>query len=275
MSDMWKNQQIQRIGGHPSTALDDTYTLDTKEVLKEAWDMVRTTKAPFLMATFIIYVIALASSFVFPALDIDVNDPNALDAITLPVVLGQFALQVITAILFAGMISMGLRNAVRGQRAENGARAIAPNNTPMMVFEHFPTAWPLVVFELIKAVAVLALAALGLLLANNLGVSLNALMFLWIFIAMTFSLGLIFSVQLIIQDKLSPVKAIRVSLTVVFRRFFTFLPLYAFMTLLAVASVFTFFIGFIWVIPLFFNMKGILYREIFGIEAPVTNGEDS
>lgn len=269
MNDMANNQQVQRIGGHPSTALDDTYTLDTKKVLQEAWAMVRTTKAPFLMAALIIYVIAMASGFVFPAVDIDVNDPNALDSLTVPVVLGQFALQVITAILFAGMISMGLRNAVRQQSTERGQRPVVPENTPLMVFEHFSTAGPLILFELIKAVAVLALAGVGLLLAKTLGVSLNALMFLWVFIAMTFSLGLIFSVQLIIQDKLSPLKAIRVSLTVVFRRFFTFLPLYAFMTLLAVASVFTFFIGFIWVIPLFYNMKGILYREVFGIEVPV------
>ena len=266
---MTNSQQVERIGGHPSTALSNTYTLDTKAVLQEAWAMVRTTKTPFLMGALIIYLIAMGTSFIFPQVNVDINDPSSLDAITLPFVLGQFLLQVIMSVLFAGLISMGLRNAVRNQTSDSGARTQVTENSAQMVFEHFPKAAPLVVFELIKAVAVIAFSAIGIWLVSSFQISLNLLLFVWVFIAMTFSLGLIFSVQLIVQDKLSPLKAIRVSLTVVFRRFFTFLPLYAFMSLLAVLSVFTFFVGFIWVIPLFYNMKGILYREIFGIETPV------
>jgi|SRR5690554_1854932 len=269
MNEMNNNTQLKRIGGSPGNALSNNFTLNSNDVLQEAWELTKTTKPPFLLGALIIYLIALGSSFILEPLQPEIGNLEELETIPWMLVFSQLAMQVVVAVLLAGLISMGLRNAVRHVKSSDGEQTVVPNNSPNMVFSHFSGAWPIAAIEVIKMVGILALVVLAVTLATPLGLTINTLFAILLIISLTLAVGLSLAIPLVIKDHLSPIKAMRISLTVVFRRLFTFLSIYAALSILFILSLFTLGIGLIWTIPLFYNAKGIIYREIFGIETHV------
>jgi len=269
MNEMNNNTQLKRIGGSPGNALSNNFTLNSNDVLQEAWELTKTTKPPFLLGALIIYLIALGSSFILEPLQPEIGNLEELETIPWMLVFSQLAMQVVVAVLLAGLISMGLRNAVRHVKSSDGEQTVVPNNSPNMVFSHFSGAWPIAAIEVIKMVGILALVVLAVTLATPLGLTINTLFAILLIISLTLAVGLSLAIPLVIKDHLSPIKAMRISLTVVFRRLFTFLSIYAVLSILFILSLFTLGIGLIWTIPLFYNAKGIIYREIFGIETHV------
>lgn len=274
MNEVINSPQVKRIGGSPGDALSNNFTLDNNKILQEAWELTKTTKPAFLFGAIIIYLIAIAGSVILEPLQADLTTIEELEVIPWGMLVGQLALQVVVAVLLAGLISMGLRNAVRHVKSNEGECTVVPENSPKMVFSHFAGAWPIAAIEVVKMLGVIALITLGLMLAAPLGVEINTLFSVFVLISLTFAVGLSLAVPLVIKDQLGPLKAIRISLTVVFRRFFNFLTIYAVLSILFILSIFTLGVGLIWVIPLFYNVKGILYREIFGIETHVITKHD-
>ncbi len=269
MNEVNNGSLVKRIGGSPGNALSNNFKLDSNQVLQEAWELTKTTKPPFLLGAIIVYLVAIAGSVILEPLQVDLATIEETGVIPFGMLVSQLALQVVVAVLLAGLISMGLRNAVRHVKSSEGETTLVPENSPKMVFSHFTGAWPIAAIEVVKMVGIIALITLGIMLANPLGLEVNTLFGIFMLISLTFAVGLSLAVPLVIKDQLGPIKAIRISLTVVFRRFFTFLSIYAVFTILFMLSIFTLGIGLIWVIPLFYNVKGILYREIFGIETYV------
>lgn len=62
-----------------------------------------------------------------------------------------------------------------------------------------------------------------------------------------------------------PAKAIFTSIKVVNHQWLNFVKLYAVFFLLLLLVLITFGIAMIWVAPFYYNVKGILYRDIFGL----------
>ncbi len=269
MNEALKEQRVERIGGRPENALSNNFKLESNEILKEAWELSKTTKLPYLLAALIIYFITLAASFITEPMQAEVSPVGDISDLPWAFVASQLVMQVVLAVLLAGLISMGLRNAVRYVRSNTNEVTLVPENKASMVFSQVSRAWPIVAIELTKMLGLVVMGSVGLTLARLLGLSPNTLLGLFVVVGMTFGVALSLAVPLVIQDQLKPFKAIRVSLRIVFRRFNVFLTIYAVMFILAVVSIFTFGIGFIWSIPMFYNAKGILYREIFGIETHV------
>lgn len=266
MNEMSNDAQLTRVGGSPAGALSNNFTLNSNDILQEAWELTKSTKLPFLLGTIIIYAIAVAFSFVLEPFQPDQNKIEDLVRIPWLLVLGQIAVHFVLAVLIAGLISMGLRNAVRHVKTAEVEATIVPPNSATMVFSHFSTAWPIVAIELTKMLGLLVIILAASALATALSLSLTTIFGVVTLIALTFALGLSLAVPLVIKDQLGPLKAMRISLTVVFRRLFVFLSLYAVFFVLAILSLLTLGIGLIWTIPLFYNAKGIIYREVFGIE---------
>lgn len=107
-----------------------------------------------------------------------------------------------------------------------------------------------------------------------------------IFLAVTLSL----TVPLVIEKKMMPMKAIILSIKALRFKFFSLLTLYALLLLLLVVlllpfifllessvaplGIVIFLIGISFLAPLFYNAKGIIYREVFGISIAKSNDTD-
>jgi uncharacterized membrane protein len=100
-------------------------------------------------------------------------------------------------------------------------------------------------------------------LLTQLGFALLILPGLYVFVACKFTF------PLIIDRGLSPIQAIKVSILCVSRYWVQFTVLYLIFVLLMLLSVMTFFIGFIWVAPMYYQVKGILYRDLFDTDQPL------
>lgn len=87
------------------------------------------------------------------------------------------------------------------------------------------------------------------------------------------------------EYRLPPLQALRASVIAVARRAVSIGIIGLIMLLFGVISILTYGLGFIWTLPMVFNVIGILYREIYGIEVeqqgnehndqPTTNDSDS
>ena len=108
-----------------------------------------------------------------------------------------------------------------------------------------------------------------------------------IFLAVTLSL----TVPLVIEKKMTPMKAIVLSIKALRFKFFPLLSLYSLLLLLLVVisvpfvlliessvaplGVVIFLVGISFLAPLFYNVKGVIYREIFGISIATTDDNNT
>lgn len=83
-------------------------------------------------------------------------------------------------------------------------------------------------------------------------------------------MGLIFSVPLVLERGVSPLQAILLSLRLFIRGLPTLLLLHGIMFVLFFLALIPMGLGLIWVAPLYYNIKGILYRDLCGIGVEVT-----
>src|SRR5690554_1585906 len=105
MNAMNNNTQLKRIGGSPGNALSNNFKINSNEVLQEAWELTKTTKPPFLLGALIIYFIALASSFILEPLQPEITSIEELETIPWILVFSQLTMQIVVAVLLAGLIS--------------------------------------------------------------------------------------------------------------------------------------------------------------------------
>lgn len=83
-------------------------------------------------------------------------------------------------------------------------------------------------------------------------------------------MGLVFTVPLVLERGLSPVQAILVSLRLFARGWPSIVLLHGVMMALFFLALIPMGLGLIWVAPLYFNCKGILYRDLCGVAVEVT-----
>jgi len=260
------HSEIKRLGGSPSVALSNNFKIDTNAMLEEAWRLTKTTKAPIVTGALIMFVIALVCSQLIAGLFPPTELPDGSIAPT-PMYLFLFmVLQIgIMPIFMAGLFMMGVKNSVSLSDAFARYKPIVPANSPSMVFALFRQPWPVIATEAIRQAILTASLAIAFAGFGLIGFA------MWIFFAVTLNLA----IPLVIKDNLSPFKAIKVSVQVSARKFFQFFILYFVMLVLFFLGLLTLGVGLIWVVPMYFNLIGIVYRDVFGIETPVENDLDT
>jgi len=239
---------IIQVGGSVERAAKGDYHLDVKSILTEAWQLTLksrlTINVGLLFSMALAFIIALVISRYLGGIEAVLADQQASMwlNITLTIAVWPF---------IAAVEMMGILHAV-GMKTH-----------PKMIFSFLKRASWVVLCALLSS----TLIQLGLELFILPG----------IFFAVTLSL----SIPLVIEKKMSPMKAI--SLSVQALRF-KLLPLFSiyfilFMILLTLLTplaalieselapigVVLFIFGCTYLAPLFYNVKGILYREIFGV----------
>ncbi|WP_052258877.1 MULTISPECIES: hypothetical protein [Aeromonas] len=234
-----------RIGGTLEQSLSQGYRLDLQGVLKEGWQQTRRTG--FGLALAIAGVMAiwilLSNTLLTPYVAREGGDMDMALILSLLVT-------VIMSPMTSSLDMLGLQQSV-------GVRA-----RPSQVFDFFR-----------HFLRLGSLSLLGSLITSLFGPLFELLgvpvMLAFIPSALV-GMGLVFTVPLVLERDLSPAQAILVSLKLFARGWPSIVLLHGVMLALFFLALIPMGLGLIWVAPLYFNCKGILYRDLCGVAVEVT-----
>jgi hypothetical protein len=242
-------KKIVQVGGSIEKSLKGDYTLDVSSVLKEAWQLTLGSRISINLGLLFILVLGVVVSFLISntmgGIEQVIQDPQSTTLLNI-------AVTMIIYPFLVGVEMMGIFHAV-GMKTNSK-----------------------LIFSFLKRGSWVAVCALLTSVLVTLGMSL--LYIPGIYLAVSLSLAL----PLVVEKNLSPLKAIILSLQVTRFQWFKLLAIYTllfialFMSLLplvilantqmSVIGVIIFLVALTFIAPLFYNVKGILYREIFGMQ---------
>ncbi|RUO34972.1 hypothetical protein [Aliidiomarina soli] len=231
-------KQDKRVGGNLERALQENHSFKPLDVLVEGWQLTKVSFLSLLGAIFLGFLVFLAIAMVLMQVFIGTPDPE--DARTVMTL--QLTQTLVMPPLFAAIHVMGLRHSV-GEKTR-----------PMDVFNFIRQPFPFITVAVISQL--LTLLAAGIL------PPLVALPVMG-FILLTLSMAL----PLVADYKLRPFAAVKSSFIATTRRFGSFLLVYVVMFVLFLLSLLTLGILLIVVAPYFYNVKAVMYREVFGVVA--------
>ncbi|TYK64270.1 hypothetical protein [Colwellia echini] len=249
---------IVSVGGNVETAVKGEYSVDVKSVLSEAWQLTLNSRMSInlgLIGVFFFGVVVsyIASSF-FGGIEIVFENPEMLQIINVIVTIAVWP-------FIAGIEMMGVYHAINRPTTSN------------------------MVFSFLNRGSWVALCAL----LTSLLISLGAQLFIIPGIILAVLLSL--TVPLVVEKKMSPVQAVVLSVKSLRFKLLPLLAIYfvLFMTLisllvpiallvdssLAPIGIMIFLFGLTYLAPWYYNVKGILYRDIFGVFVNRTLSEES
>jgi hypothetical protein len=236
------------IGGSIERAVKGEYTIDVKAVLSEAWQLTLQSRMSINLALFFVLVFGMMVSFVassfFGGIEVVIEDPELLQMINIIVTIAVWP-------FMAGIEMMGVFHAIK------------------------KTTQAKMVFSFLNRGSWVALCALLTSLLISIGFQL--LIIPGVVLAVLLSL----TIPLVVEKKFTPMQAIITSIKALR---FQLLPLLAIYTILFFTLVFMvlpialliesslapigimmFLFGLSYLAPWYYNIKGVLYREIFGV----------
>lgn len=220
------------LGGSMNKALSGDFNIDLQALLKEAWSITQVTKwsllQSILMVLSLVFLVVMGSFNLIQSQGADILNPQVQFYVELLITL-------LTAPLITGLLMMGINHSVGG------------------------VSRPTQLFHFVPRTLILALATLMVSMLVNLGLMLLVIPGLYLMVACSFTL------PLVAEKGLTPWRAIYTSVRVVSHKWPQFVILYLLFALLFMLVIATLGIALIWVGPLYYNVKGVLYRDIFGI----------
>jgi hypothetical protein len=239
---------IVHVGGSIERALKGDYQIDVKAILTESWQQTLKSRLAINLGLLFSLILGMLVSYVVSSylggIESVLADPQA----------GMLLNVVVTVAIWpfmAGVEMMGVQHAV----------GMATN--AKMTFAFLSRASWVVLCALLTSVLI--------------SVGIQLFLIPGIFLAVTLSL----TVPLVIEKKMMPMKAITVSIKALRFKFFPLLTLYSLLlsslvvlliplvllleSSVAPLGIVIFLIGISFLAPLFYNVKGIIYREVFGI----------
>lgn len=247
--DLVDKDSIVQVGGDIERALKGDYHLDVKTILKEAWQLTQGSRVSINGGLSVIFMLGMLVSFFISGylggIEAVLNDPQA----------GMILNIVVTLVVWpfiAGIEMMGVLHSV-GLKTQTK-----------------------LIFTFLKRGSWVALCAI----LTSLLVSIGLQFFILpgIFLAVALSL----TIPLVVEKRMSPLNAIILCLKATrfqwFKLFTIYFSLAIVLVLLALPLVLMaktsmsfiglifFFFGLSYLAPMFYNTKGILYREIFGMK---------
>ncbi|WP_086980929.1 DUF2189 domain-containing protein [Vibrio aphrogenes] len=240
------------VGGKLETALSGQYELKASNIIKEAWHL--TLKNFWSFSPTIVVLILLQVAIFIIALKMQLGDISVLFAlfdgnaselqlqsVIQSVMVANFSYEIVSAPLYAGVCLMAMSHATGFKTRTNH----------LLKGFHF-------------TIPVMLVTLMGLVLQ---GLSGLLLPFLSMYLSMAFSN----SVFLVCEKRITPIKALFLSLRAINKKLLVVTPIYLLIVVMFVAAALFYGIGFIFVLPFFFHVKGIIYRDMFGIRMRVVN----
>lgn len=238
------------IGGSIEKALKGEVELQPVTVLAEAWKITGKNIFSFLPAVICLFLAQVA--LLLLGLEVQLGSPTVFfDAFITgkgftPEILkagfmANFWSDVLIAPLYVGVSLMALNHAV------------GLPSKPSQIVKGFS-------FTLVSLITMLLLSSI-----QGLGSSVFPL--IGLFLTMALSMAIL----LVCEKKVSPIKAIQYSFMATIRKVLPMTAIYIVIMLMFFISIATAGIGLIWTLPFFFNVKGIIYRNMFGVTLQVTS----
>lgn len=227
--------------------LKGDYEFDVGVIMKQGWQLTLQTKWIYMQMFMFVFVLT-----VFVVIAViqyrGITDLTLLDKPT------QAILNIVTTILMAPFITA---ISLFGYQASLGKQGSFSD-----------------VFALLSRSAIICIATLFVSVLVGLGFQLLIIPGIYLFVATDFTL------LLIAEKKLRPFAAVGLSIRMVTRYWLPFLKLLLIFLALTFVIILTLGIAFFLVGPLYFNVKGILYRDLFGdvettVETDNTNSGES
>ena len=250
-----EKESVVQIGGSIKSALEGEFNIDVQSILKEAWGKSLTSRLSINLGLLFIFFLALFISFITSSSlgGIEVVLANTETSLLLNVLVTLLIWPFMAGIEMMGVFhSVGIKTQTK------------------------------LIFAFLRRGSWVAICALLTSLMISIGFQL--LILPGIFLAVSLSL----TIPLVVDKKLSPFQAIVLSIKVL--RFqwiktfslylilmlalmLSFLPLILLVqTEFAIIGIVFLFFGLSYIAPLYYNVKGILYREIFGLQLRTVEG---
>ncbi|EJU9689262.1 hypothetical protein V9J77_002781 [Vibrio cholerae] len=245
------NNDIERefnLGGSVEKALSGSYELKVGDVLKEAWGITVKHFINFTPAIFALILVQLAI-FYF-AFKLQIGDLSVIlsvfqeggalpEGLVQAMFIANFSYEVISAPIYAGISLMAMSHAV-------GLKTQTRHITKGLQF----------------TIPVILATLFSLLLQ---GVAGMILPFLSMYLSVAFSNSLL----LICEKKVPPMQSLLLSLRAVNKKIFPLIAIYSILMVLFMMAVLLYGIGLVLFLPFFFHVKGIIYRNMFGIRLKI------
>ncbi|MEZ8191021.1 hypothetical protein [Vibrio sp. 1F279] len=245
------NNDIEKdfnLGGSIDRALSGDYELKATAVFQEAWKHTISHFLSFSPAIVALMFVQLAIFYI--ALKLQLGDPAViLDAVIDPeaftpqivesIFIANFSYEVVSAPIYAGICLMAMSHAAGLQTK---VRHIGKG--------------------LQFTIPVILVTLFSLMLQGIAGMILP-------FLSIYFSLAFSNSILLICDKKVPPMQSLLLSLRAVNKKIFVVASIYLMVMLMFIVAAMMYGIGLIFVLPFFFHVKGIIYREMFGIKLKV------
>lgn len=252
---------IVSIGGSVERAVKGDYSIDVKAVLSEAWQHTLQSRMSINLGLILVLVFGMIVSFItssfFGGIELVVADAQAGNSEALQMINVIVTISVYPFI--AGIEMMGVFHAIK-----------KPTQSKMLLSFLHRGSW-------------VALCALLTSLLISIGFEL--LIIPGVLLAVLLSL----TIPLVVEKKMTPMQAIVVSvkalrfkigplLVIYLVLFMSFIALILPIALLITSSlaplaIMVFLFGFTYLAPWYFNVKGVLYREIFGVFVDEKNNQ--
>lgn len=230
-----------RVGGDLNTALRGEYQLDVNQILQEGWEITKKSKSNILKGLAVIIMTSLLVSGVVLELSGQENFQEMSEG-------DRFLLDIIITVLLAPIIAslsmMGI------------SHSVGAITRPAYIFHFVAKSLPIVITTLVTT----AVVHIGFLLLILPGV--------YLLVATGFA------IPLLLDKQLRPSESVITSIRVVNHQWFAFVKIYLFFLVLGLLSIVTFGIALVWVAPYYYNVKGILYRNVFGVDVHIQTSDD-
>ncbi|KJY82402.1 membrane protein [Vibrio galatheae] len=249
------NNDIEKdfnLGGSIERALSGDYQLKAGDVLKEAWQ--HTIKHFLSFSPAIMMLIVLQLAIFYIALKLQLGNPGIiLDAILAPetsdpgifsaIMVANFSYEVISAPIYAGISLMAMSHvaglSTKSRHISKGLQYTVP----------------------------VILATLFSLLLQGVAGMIFPLLSLYL------SLAFSNSILLICEKQVPPMQSLLLSLRAVNKKILALAAIYSLIMIMFVVGMMFYGLGLIFVLPFFFHVKGIVYRNMFGIKLKIIASE--
>jgi hypothetical protein len=256
-----EKQSTIQVGGSIEKATKGDYAIDIKAVLQEAWSITLASRKVINISLFFTFALGLIVTFIvssyFGGIETVFNDQKLASLLNILVTLVVYP-------FLAGVEMIAIFHAVGLKTHQR------------------------LVFAFLKRGSWVAVCALLSSMLVTIGLELLYLPGIFLAVALTLVL------PLVVEKRLSPLKAIILSIQSTRHQWFQIFALYLVslaalvllllplitlaQTAINVVGVVFFFIGLSYLAPFFYHVKGILYREIFGMQLSIntqSSNEDS
>lgn len=239
-SNLIKDNEQEGSYGSIEKAVSGDYEFSIGGVLGEAWDKVGGSKWQFILASIFYFLISVVLMVAMSVVSLVLPGAGSGEGGAIAVIVSmliQLGFNLIMLPIAMGLFMMGAR------------RSMDVPVEATSVFSHFSKMLPL----FLTSILMMILIMIGLLLLVLPGIY---LMFAYYM-----------ALPLVVEKGMGPWQALETSRKAISKRWFSIVALFILLGIIVTLSAIPLGIGLIWTIPMMMIAYGVLYRNMFGVEA--------